>query len=432
MQRTRSLTIVCSFLLVCAASADAQITKIRTQLPSPKTLAKLDLERAWWNQATMDYHRDRVRFMVADEESVYIQSTGGAITAFDSETGKRRWSLQLGIRDQPSYAVTTNDEYALVTVGTTLYAVTKLKGEVAWQLRLPGVPSTSPTADPERIYIGMQDGSVYAFSLKIIRENYEAGRLPQWSYETIVWRYKTGKQILTPPIAGQRALQVSGDDTITDPTPARTVTFASQDKSLYSLIGADRKVNWQFETDSVVSAPIAFANGTVYFASEDFTCYALDAETGQVFWPFNAGQPIRKAPKIVANRLFLCPRGGGMFVLNAKTGQELGRNPEATEFLAATENYYFVSDALGNVLVLSNKGDEGFHAKRPVLQLRHFNIRISNDRTDRLFLATDTGMVTCIKEKGSEFPTYHMFPDRRPILPVMAADAGYENDDAGN
>ena len=60
------------------------------------------------------------------------------------------------------------------------------------------------------------------------------------------------------------------------------------------------------------------------------------------------------------------------------------------------------------------------------LPLRQFTVRLENDRTDRLYMATQSGLVTCIREKGSGFPLYHMFPDRRPILPEFAPEAGDE------
>ena len=37
-------------------------------------------------------------------------------------------------------------------------------------------------------------------------------------------------------------------------------------------------------------------------------------------------------------------------------------------------------------------------------------------------MATKSGLIVCIREQNKEFPTYHMFPERQPILPEFASD----------
>lgn len=41
---------------------------------------------------------------------------------------------------------------------------------------------------------------------------------------------------------------------------------------------------------------------------------------------------------------------------------------------------------------------------------------------DRIFLASPSGLVVALRERGRSFPQYHMFPERRPILPEFAPD----------
>ena len=56
------------------------------------------------------------------------------------------------------------------------------------------------------------------------------------------------------------------------------------------------------------------------------------------------------------------------------------------------------------------------------LKLKDFPIRYGNELTDRLYMATKSGLIICIREQNKEFPTYHMFPERQPILPEFASD----------
>jgi len=73
----------------------------------------------------MNVYRDKVAHLALDEESIYVQSTGGAVTAFDTETGQKRWAVQLGREDVPSYAATSNDEIVLINAGVFMHAIKK-------------------------------------------------------------------------------------------------------------------------------------------------------------------------------------------------------------------------------------------------------------------------------------------------------------------
>ena len=77
-----------------------------------------------------------------------------------------------------------------------------------------------------------------------------------------------------------------------------------------------------------------------------------------------------------------------------------------------------MTDDLGNLMVLSRADG----APLGVLPLRDYSIRVANDRTDRIYLCTESGLVVALRERDQEFPEYHMFPERRPILPDFAPE----------
>ena len=270
-------------------------------------------------------------------------------------------------------------------------------------------PSTSPSLDDRRVYIGARDGSVYAYDLRRIKELYQDNLLPQWSHLTLVWRYKANKEIASPPI-----------------TTGVFVLFASRGGSLYSVSAERRQLKFQFETDFPISTPMAYANGFVFMASEDFKLYKINANNGQVLWSYGAGLPIRKPPRVIENEIFIAPTRGGLHCVNNLNdlkneqigGQLKWKRAKASEFLAATPTTVYASDRVGNILLLSR--EDG--ATTGVLPLRDFSIRISNARTDRLIIATTRGLVACIREKGQEFPLYHEHPERRPLLPEFTID----------
>lgn len=407
MKTLRPLFFTClafgAMCLMDSASAPAQSssTSVSSELPTSRLLSRLGLERAWWSQATVNPKRDKVKYMVLDEENVYLQGTGGTVTAFDAESGKRLWSVQLGNRDDPIYPGVSNEKHFLAVNGMALYCIERFSGKVLWELALPAMPSVGPSVDDQHIYIGALDGSIYSFELQKINELYLKRLLPQWSYQAIRWRYRTSKEITT-----------------TAYSTGRLVNFASRDGSLYAVGALERDLAWQFETSAPITAPLAATHDSLILASEDYFVYCLNRDNGLVRWEFASGFSIRKAPVIIEQDLYIMPDRGGLFNLVVRTGEEKWEQPGITDLLGATKSRLFGSDVTGNIVLLQRS------TGRPLgtLPLRPFSVRLQNDRTDRLYLATPSGLVVCLREQGSEFAHYHKYPDRAPIVPDVEPD----------
>lgn len=399
MQRKLTLSLVL-ILGSCVTNAFAQ-SGSTSSVPGPRVLSRYGMERSFWSHAVINPYRDTVRYMTIDETNLYIQSSGGIITAIDNETGQKRWALQLGRKDAPSYAATSNNEIVLVIAGITMYALDPLTGEVEWELLLRNQPSTSPTIDRYYVYFGTLDGSVYAYDLRKIRSLHEKNQLPQFTASAEHWRYKSAKEVTTPVVS---------DD--------NTINFASRDKSLYSLTALDRDLQFQFETDEEVSAPLGVSGRTIFLASEDFSLFAIDRVTGTVRWRFVTGLPIRQQPRIVGDNVYVLPARGGMYSLDRVSGRRQWWQPLITEFVGATRSLVFGSDKLNNLVVMSRVDGAVIGA----IPLKDFTFRYANELTDRLYVATSRGLVICLRERGQEFPIYHRYPDRQPILPEFTPE----------
>lgn len=407
MKVLRSLLLAClsfgSACLMDAAPVTAQSSSVSVtpELPTSRALSRYGLERAWWSQATINPKRDKLKYLVLDEENVYLQGTGGTVTAFDAESGKRLWSVQLGNRDEPIFPGVSNDKHFLAVSGMTLYCMERFTGNVLWELTLPAMPSVGPSVDEQHIYIGGLDGSIYSFELRKIDELHRQRQLPNWSFQAMRWRYRTSKEITTKAYS-----------------TGRLVNFASRDGSLYAVGALERDLTWQFETSAPITAPLAATNDSLILASEDYFVYCLNRDNGLVRWEFASGFPIRKAPIVIENDLYIMPDRGGVFNLVVRTGEEKWERPGITDLLGATKSRLFGSDVTGNVVLLQRS------TGRPLgtLPLKPFSVRLQNDRTDRLFMATPSGLVVCLREQGAEFAHYHKYPERAPIVPDVEPD----------
>lgn len=390
--------LVCvAAILVCQSAALAQ-SRRGSVLPSNRELSRLGLEMVWWSQATIDPGSDRVLHLSADEDAVYAQSRTGVITAFDAETGDQLWAQLVGRPNAASFPIVTNDRQVLVATGMNLYALNKRTGRRNWHLQLPHHPSTAPGIDDTQAYVGTLDGSAYAYDLNTIRELYEEQRLPEWSNVALVWRYQTGTELSSPPVSS-----------------GRNVSFASLDGSLYSISQGDGSLTFQFETNGPIRTPVARNADSLFIASDDVRFFCIDIDNGRLKWTFVPGLPIRRQARIVGDGVYVAPERGGLYKLSVDTGVIDWHQTRGTSFLAATDDRVYATDDLGNVLVLSRTDG----ALISTLPLRQLSVRVNNDRTDRMFLATSTGTVVALKESDSEFPRYHKFPERQPILPAM-------------
>jgi outer membrane protein assembly factor BamB len=381
--------------------AAAQNSHKDSRFPSEQLLNRHGLTRSWWSHATINSQRDKLAYMVVDETHLFLQATSGTITAFDTETGKYLWTKQIGAPDRAVFQAVSNDTLLFVINGMRLFAVKKDSGDIKWQLQLPGMPASSPAADEQQVYVGFQDGSLYAFDLKYTQELYSAGKLPQFSESTVVWRYRTSKAITTPAIPG---------DTV--------VAFASRNGSLYSVTKDLRNLVFQFETDAALTAPIVRYRNNLLLASEDSNFYSLAIQKGTLGWQFTAGTVIRRAPILVGDDVYLFPEHGNMYKLSAKTGVPEWSVPRIHDFLSATPTRVYVTDNQNNLVILS-VGDGELLGN---FTLGMFTHHLANERSDRIYVATEKGLVMCMHERKREFARFHKHPDRQPILPDFAPE----------
>ena len=398
------LALALPLVTLAPTPASAQQSIRGNVLPSHTMLRRHGLVRMWWGQASLDPSRDVIAHMIVDESIVVIQASSGAVTAFDNESGRRLWSAQLGPRDAPSQPAVTNNDFIFIPAARKLYCLQKFSGELIWELKLPRTPSTSPAVTDDQIFYGSHDGSIFAFDLHRIRELSLKNELSKWGFLARQWRFKTGKQITTPPIA-----------------TGRVVNFASLDNSLYSITTGSPRLQWQSETDSPVSAPVTHHGGFLYVACEDFNLYCLNVENGNARWqPFPSGFPIRRTPRVIGQQVFIFPDAGGLFAISTLSGKRIWWRHGVRNFVGSSIERIYAADRVGNVVII--RRTDG--AVLGTMPLRQFGVKLANDRTDRLFLATNSGLLVAVREAGAdhEFPVYHQNPDLLPILPEFAPE----------
>ena len=194
--------------------------------------------------------------------------------------------------------------------------VPKLTG-VKWTFRTHGEVVSSPAIVDGVVYIGSNDGALYAI-------DQETGAKK--------WAFPTQGRVPSSPAVDHGV-----------------VYFGSYDGQFYAVDAATGKLRWKFanpgerryaathlhgsipvgETmpdpfDLYLSSPAIF-DGAVYFGSGDGNVYALDAATGALKWKFHTGDVVHASPAIADGKLYIGSWDSYFYALDAASGKELWR-----------------------------------------------------------------------------------------------------------
>jgi len=384
------------------------VAQAQERLPETRELERLGLTQAWWARAVVDPGQDVIEFLQSDEQHVIAQSRDGLLTVFRADTGRVEWSALVGRSSIRTYPAKTNNDEIIVCVGSKMISLDRYTGETRWELKLPNHPSCAPDVDDQHVYFGAIDGSAYAYDLKKIRELYGERKLPAYSKSALVWRFKTPQDVISIKSSGTY------------------VAFVSRIGSLYGVDAVESKLRYQLETNEPVETALGVSSDSVFVCSRDARMLSLTLNSGQLRWAFTSGTQITRQPRIIGNDVFVTPIHYGLFCLDSEDGGEKWRQLDAREFLAASDAHVYGADAMGNMLVM----DRGTGRVTGRLETRHLKIHSPNELTDRIYFGTTTGLVACFRERQSSLPVFHRHPERRPIMPEFAPEAGEANVEA--
>ena len=94
----------------------------------------------------------------------------------------------------------------------------------------------------------------------------------------------------------------------------------------------------------------------------------------------------------------------GCFAITAKTGKQLWWSPDILHFVAAGRQRVYASDKLGRLRIL----DAGTGSMLDMLPTGGLPIKVCNNQTDRIYLATDGGLVQCLHEVDETKPIVYV------------------------
>jgi outer membrane protein assembly factor BamB len=238
---------------------------------------------------------------------LFVLKNDGRLLALSSETGRIRWRKRVGALAASAPAAGGASVYAVVngaggagiaSAGAAkLVAIRRRDGRIRWARRLGGASESSPlligTGRTARIYLGSQDGTVYALSAV-------SGR--------VIWRYRAGG-----PVKGALAYARG------------RLYFGDYGGGVTALRARNGRVAWRSGVGGQIYATVAVAFGRVYVGSKSGSVSALSAANGRRLWSRPTGGYVYAAPAVAAvpgmqPAVFVGSYSGRFYALNARTG----------------------------------------------------------------------------------------------------------------
>lgn len=363
---------LCAALALCLLTASGRAEALLTQ----SSAARLGLTRSWFTQIGASRSTGPIAYMNCDRGMLYVQTTRGSVTALDAETGRTLWTSQIGSPKHTSSEPDGNDKILAVVSGSTLYVLDRHTGALLWQRVLNGTPGAGPGVSSSYIFVPMVNGFIQGYNIE------RQGKGDPWNY-------KSAGRVLVPPTA-------TGDD----------VVWTTEKGYMYLADGAAGGIRYRLETRDAIQARPAYWTPRVFACSTDGNVYAVDEPSGKVNWKFTVGEAIYAQPVALEEKVFVISELSGMYALAGKDGAELWHAPRISQFVSLSPSRVYAVDDLGRLTVL----DAETGSRLGSLPLQGVSIKLVNRSTDRIYLASESGMVQCLRESSSKSPVKHEPP----------------------
>ena len=427
------LTALAAVLVPCHRSPAAMPVKIITET----TANRHGLTRPWFTQIQMDRGRTRVKNVVLQDGTLYVQTDRAMVHCSDAETGKTRWARQIGRPNHPSLRPGVSDDLLAVVGGSRLDVCNPYNGDRRYEVEVGGMPGAGAAMSKRYAYVPMVDGMVLAYSTEPLTEtsreldrkekdltDEEKADMEETRRESLRLR-----QQYVPPLACRSMGRIMVQPLITMQNEHEEYCVWSTERGYLNVGRIDRRdenrlaLEFRLETDSGIAGQPAYMpgvsdepgnSGTIYIASQDGFVYAVRENDGDLLWRFSTGEPIVRPVVVVARRVYVATQLGGMYCIDATVGREIWLAPRVVQFVAASKDRIYAADKLERIIVFDAKTG----SRIDTIQTIGLNIKLANSETDRIYLGTDTGMIQCLHEIELTEPILHGAVQQKAPLTV--------------
>jgi outer membrane protein assembly factor BamB len=369
-------------------------------------MARLGLERGWMALVPIAGTERLLSISLADG-MIFAQTSMANFYAYDAESGRLLWMAHLGSQSATARPASVNSRLVFVTNATQLFALDRQTGLVVWAQDLNTLPSSPTACDEQRVMVGLTSGKLVAFDL------YAPSDETKTLYRTprTAWNWQT-----------------SGGALSSRPLPAQQfVAFGGRDGRLYVAL-ADLPTEgpavllYRVATGGEIVAPLgSYGTRTILVPSADKNVYAVDLFAAEVKWAYPSGAPVMQEPMAAGDDIYTVNTAGLLSSLDARTGERRwmtstqgGRLMSVSVrrlYLESRDRDLFIVDrGTGQVIA-----DPRVTLQRAGLNLREYSVGLTNNQNDRIYTATPSGLLMCLREIGQLQPRPLRDPKQPPL-----------------
>lgn len=342
-----------------------------------ETLGKEKAEKeakAFMDELKLREIESKLQTIQVPEATLYAVTDRAVLHAIDAETGRTRWSTLVGNRDYPLERPGINEDFVGVLNGSTLHLLKRQTGEMAWIRSIQGVASAGPALTTDYVVVPTFTGDIELYDID------ETRTLPDI--------YRSNGRVLIQPVV----------------TPL-SVLWPTDRGFLYSSQTLQKELRYRMEAkQTIVSQPAYSSPNKVLATSIDGYVYCLHELSGDDLWRFSTGEPISNSPVPVGTSVYIVTDKGSLYCLDVESGEEKWSAPQVRRLVSVSKDRLYCLTVTGRLAILDVKTG-GRIAQMAANQLDFF---YTNALTDRILVATATGVVQCLHEVDLSFPLVHV------------------------
>jgi outer membrane protein assembly factor BamB len=397
----RSLPLWLVLTMVAGTSARAQSPFPRDIVPGRLPLEKLGLERQWFAVVPL-VETERLIGISRTQDLLFAQTSYARLHTFDAETGRLKWSTDLGARSGFARGVASNSWAVFVSNANMLFCLDRGSGRPIWRENLGTIPTSTPACDESRVVVGMTNGMIKGFRLKVLDSK---GNEQVRDQPIPLWYYHAGGAITSRPLPAESLVAFGGGDTKV------WVVFADEPTILYRV-----------STGGPIGEGLAgYGTRTLLIPSADKILYAVDLFTARMLWTFATGAPLVQEPLVADREIFVINSAGDLSSVDPTIGQPRWTTPTQGGRLVSIApskiylrsynlDLFVVDRATGRMVI-----DPGQSLHRAGLNLREYDLNVVNRFNDRMYFATKSGMILALREIGLPQPKLLRDPKQPPF-----------------
>lgn len=364
------LVLICAGVIMAGATGCVRQQSGATELveiqgDTVDYFRSLGLEPYWSYDLQMG-PTETIKKVWLEPQSIYCLTSKNWLHCLDRSTGATRWIRQPAKPPRVVHRPVEADGKTLVVAHNIAKVYETQTARPIGQVQLAFAPNSDPAFDGEVLYIANSLDRLVAIELQRGRE---------------IWNFRAEKSISARPVR-----------------QGVTLIAASESGEVMAYVTRFRDPLWTdyFRTRGAILSPVVLtAQGRCYVLGGDSMLYCLNSGSGDEIWRYFAQVPLPKEPTVVDGRVFLNVPGRGLVVLDAGSGVELEGfgHPQGQGYLGRVNDKLYIVTADRRIVSLdANSGQQ-----LAQLEVKNFNIFLSNDKAGRLYLADRLGRIVCLQ-----------------------------------